>query len=159
MSGAGISERQNTFGVWGTWRAARPATRIRDVRWRWPLPSNSVLAVFEDRATALAAISGLIRAGVEFEEIWTISGVGGAMRLRETYARSGLLARLRSTIADEAEILASLEAWCERGATVLLLRAPHTPLQRIADRCVRYDARRVRATGRWVSRQVVSRPA
>jgi hypothetical protein len=125
--------------------------RRETTRWPWPLPVNSLLGVFDDPAQARATLRALSESNGQPLSVWMVSGEDGARRLREPRSQLGLLARLRCLLDGEDELAAQLEAWCARGATVLLVPASD---QRPADATAvftRHGARFVRRTGRWVS--------
>lgn len=119
----------DTAGIFGTGAVARTtgtaAALRREVgRWRWPLPAGSVLPVVDDSVSVPDVMGALADAGISGGDVWIASGEAGAGRLREAYARRGALSRRASLLDDEHEVIARLEAWCARGARVMLVRAP-----------------------------------
>ncbi len=66
-----------------------PNTGVRGPagRWPWPLPIGGVVAVFDTRASAVAAISVLAETGDDIGELWMVSGADGARRLEEAFVR------------------------------------------------------------------------
>lgn len=142
---------------WGT-TAPERREQEADGGWRWPLPLGGVLAVFGDRASALGALAALRDAGEEPRAIWMASGVDGARRLGETFARRGLFGRLRSLLGDEGEVVSQLQAWSARGATVVLLHPSGRQVGDVLDLLAQHEARLMRSMGRWVT-EWVAQPA
>jgi len=120
-------------------------------RWPWPLPVNSVLAVFDDRAAAMNARAALTDAGIGADDMWQVSGEAGARWLRQTFSERGVPARLLSLLGDEHEIVARLEAMSLRGAAVMLVQAPRGQVRDVLEIVADHQARAVRRTGRWTT--------
>jgi hypothetical protein len=125
--------------------------RRQAARLPWPLPVNSVLVVMDSPAQAMAALSALAEREGQVPGVWMASGEDGARRLREARSQLGVLARLWCLIDGEDELGAQVEAWCSRGATVLLVPGFHEPMADATAFFMRHGARFVRRTGRWTS--------
>jgi hypothetical protein len=126
-------------------------TRRESAPWPWPLPMDSLLAVFHDPASVSAAIPALGDNGAGRGEVWMLSGEGGVRQVRDAFQQHGRFARLRSLIGDEQEIAAQLETWATRGAIVILVRPPRDHLDEVAAALTQHRPRFLRRTGRWLS--------
>jgi hypothetical protein len=125
------------------------------ILWPWPLPKDSVLAIFDDSAHLPEALRSLHTAGVAADHIWTMSGKPGAAMLQATFSQRGALGRIRSLLGDEDEIVALLIDRCERGGAAVLVRpSDHRP-EDIVEIAGPRGARLVRRTGRWLSQWTV----
>ena len=120
-------------------------------RWPWPLPVNSILAVFDDRTSALNVRAALGDAGVEVDDVWQVSGEAGARWLRQTYTRRSILARLLSLLGDEHEIVGRLGEMSLHGATITLVQAGPARMPDVLAIVTDQNARAVRLTRRWTA--------
>jgi hypothetical protein len=142
-----------------SWSGPRVAGGIDSVsasmRWPWPLPMNSVLAIFDDATNLPEALVSLHSAGVAADDIWTVSGQTGAATLQAAFSQRGALGRLRSLLGGEDEIVAHLIERCERGGGAVLVRLSDHQPDDITEIAGRRGARLVRRTGRWLSEWTV----
>jgi hypothetical protein len=120
-------------------------------RWPWPLPVDSVLAVFDDAAAVPETLGSLQAAGVAAGDIWTVSGESGAGTLRTAFSQRGAIGRLRSLLGGEGEIVAHLIERCERGGAAVLVRQANNQPSIIIEIATRHGARLLRRTGRWLT--------
>jgi hypothetical protein len=142
-----------------SWSGPRVAGEVdtaqASARWPWPLPIDSVLAIFDDAADLPVALTSLHAAGIAADDIWSVSGKTGADTLQTAFSQRGTLGRLRSLLGSEDEIVAHLIERCERGGAALLVRTPnHQPID-IVEVATQHGARLVRRTGRWLSEWTV----
>jgi hypothetical protein len=141
---------------WSNTRAGGGIDSARaSVRWPWPLPMDSVLAVFDDAADLPEALRSLHAAGVAADDIWTVAGEAGAITLQAAFTRRGTLGRLRSLLGDEDEIVAHLIGRCERGGAAVLVRSSNHQPGDAVEIATKHGARLVRRTGRWLSEWAV----
>lgn len=89
-------------------------------------PNRQVVAVFDDRAAADAAVAALRARGIPDEAVETFGGVEDAERFDATGARHGLVARLRRAmqfgLMDQLPALAWYEAALREGKSVVAAR-------------------------------------
>jgi hypothetical protein len=130
---------------------SRAAARREAVQWPWPLPVNSVLAVFDHPAAAFGVLESLRGAGIAPEDKWIMTGEDGASALRESFARRGALARLRSVLDNEDETVAQLMERTTRGGAAVLVRSPAARTGAVVGIVCKHGARLLRRTGRWLS--------
>jgi hypothetical protein len=94
-------------------------------------PNRQVVAVFDDRATADAAVEALRSSGLADDAIETFQGAEDAERFDATGARHGLVARLRRTmqfgLMDQLPAMAWYEAALREGKAVVATRTTSRP--------------------------------
>ena len=150
-----FTQRPMAAGILDTWTSPRATGSIQTAgttaRWPWPLPVDSVLAVFDDAAALPAVVASLRRNGVPAENLWTVAGAKGAAALHDAFTRRGTLSRLRSQFDSEDEIVAHLIERTTRGGAAILVRRSNQDRSAIADLALQHGARLIRRTGRWLS--------
>ena len=94
-------------------------------------PNRQVVAVFDSRAAADGARSGLGAAGIHPGAIETYAGAADAERFDATGARHGLTARLRRamqfSLMDQLPAMAWYEAALREGKVVVAVRTTTRP--------------------------------
>lgn len=94
-------------------------------------PNRQVVAVFDDRAAADAAVTTLIATGIARDAIETFAGAADAERFDATGARHGLVARLRRAmqfgLMDQLPAMAWYEAALREGKAVVAIRTTSRP--------------------------------
>ena len=142
------------------WSGPRVAGEVDAVqaaaRWPWPLPMDSVLAIFDDAADLPEALIALQTVGIAAEDVWSVSGKTGAVTLQAAFSERGALGRLRSFLGGEDEIVAHLIERCERGGAALLVRTSNHQPGDVVEVSAQHGARLVRRTERWLSQWTVS---
>jgi hypothetical protein len=113
---------------------------------------DTVVAVFDGRLAAAAALRELHAAGVTPVQTWQASGLAGARRIRLASEARSLLRRIVRAIGDRGTMGEELADWAATGHTVLAVQmaggmAPAVSL--LAERAT--SAVRI---GRWVTERV-----